>query len=156
LVADPTLQESPEVSRSPSEVPSRLTTTDMEQESLKRLDLVLGCFHSALRKKEDQTERYLAALRNPDIQILGHPRGRIYNYRLGLTADWARIFDMAAQMDKAVEIDAYPDRQDVLAANNPGGTLPRRDLSHIRYGRMVFECRMPTRNSVRRPRNTSS
>ena len=129
---------------------------DMEQESLKRLDLVLGCFHSALRKKEDQTERYLAALRNPDIQILGHPRGRIYNYRLGLTADWARVFDMAAQMDKAVEIDAYPDRQDALAANNPGGTLPRRDLSHIRYGRMVFECRMPTRNSVRRPRNTSS
>src|SRR6185437_15218390 len=53
------------------------------------------------------------ALRNPDIQILGHPRGRIYNYRLGLTADWARVFDMATQMDKAIEIDAYPDRQDL-------------------------------------------
>jgi histidinol phosphatase-like PHP family hydrolase len=86
---------------------------DMERDSLKRLDLVLGCFHSALRKKEDQTERYLAALRNPDIQILGHPRGRIYNYRLGLTAEWTKVFDMAAQMDKAVEIDAYPDRQDL-------------------------------------------
>ena len=86
---------------------------DMERDCLKRLDLVLGCFHSALRKKEDQTERYLAALRNPDIQILGHPRGRIYNYRLGLTAEWTKVFDMAAQMDKAVEIDAYPDRQDL-------------------------------------------
>src|SRR5579872_4528457 len=86
---------------------------DMELESLKRLDLVLGCFHSALRKKEDQTERYLAALRNPDIQILGHPRGRIYNYRLGLTADWARVFYLAAELNKAVEIDAYPDRQDL-------------------------------------------
>ena len=86
---------------------------DMERESLQRLDLVLGCFHSALRKKEDQTERYLAALRNPDIQILGHPKGRIYNYRLGLTADWARVFDLAAELDKAVEIDAYPDRQDL-------------------------------------------
>ena len=86
---------------------------DMEHDSLKRLDLVLGCFHSVLRKKEDQTERYLAALRNPDIQILGHPRGRIYNYRVGLTADWAQVFDMTAQMDKAVEIDAYPDRQDL-------------------------------------------
>jgi DNA polymerase (family 10) len=85
----------------------------MEPESLQRLDLVLGCFHSALRKKEDQTERYIAALRNPDIQILGHPRGRIYNYRLGLTADWERVFDVAAEVDKAVEIDGYPDRQDL-------------------------------------------
>ena len=86
---------------------------DMESSSLQKLDLVLGCFHSALRKKEDQTERYLAALRNPDIQILGHPRGRIYNFRLGLAADWERVFDLAAELDKAVEIDAYPDRQDL-------------------------------------------
>jgi histidinol phosphatase-like PHP family hydrolase len=86
---------------------------DMESESLKSLDLVPGCFHSGLRKKEDQTDRYLAALRNPDIQILGHPRGRIYNFRLGLSADWQRVFDLAAELDKAVEIDAYPDRQDL-------------------------------------------
>jgi histidinol phosphatase-like PHP family hydrolase len=86
---------------------------DMEPAALSRLDLVLGCFHSALRKKEDQTERYLAALRNSDLHILGHPRGRIYNFRLGLTADWRRIFDLAAELDKAVEIDAYPDRQDL-------------------------------------------
>jgi histidinol phosphatase-like PHP family hydrolase len=86
---------------------------DMDRRSLARLDLVLGCFHSSLRKKEDQTERYLAALRNPSIQILGHPRGRIYNYRLGLSADWPRVFGVAAELDKAVEIDAYPDRQDL-------------------------------------------
>jgi histidinol phosphatase-like PHP family hydrolase len=86
---------------------------DMESSSLQKLDIVLGCLHSALRKKEDQTERYLSALRNPDIQILGHPRGRIYNFRLGLTADWERVFDLAAALDKAVEIDAYPDRQDL-------------------------------------------
>ncbi|MBV9623669.1 MAG: hypothetical protein JOZ14_06785 [Acidobacteria bacterium] len=86
---------------------------DMERPSLAGLDLVLGCFHSALRKKEDQTERYVAALRNPDIHILGHPRGRIYNYRLGLTADWERVFGVAAELDKAVEIDGYPDRQDL-------------------------------------------
>jgi putative hydrolase len=86
---------------------------DMDSASLKRLDLVLGCFHSSLRKKEDQTERYLSGLRNPDIQILGHPRGRIYNYRLGLLADWGRVFAVAAELDKAVEIDGYPDRQDL-------------------------------------------
>jgi DNA polymerase (family 10) len=85
----------------------------MESQALSQLDIVLGSFHSALRRKDDQTERYLAALRNPDIQILGHPRGRIYNYRLGLSADWSRVFDRAAQLDKAMEIDAYPDRQDL-------------------------------------------
>ena len=69
---------------------------DMEPSALRKLDLVLGCFHSALRRKEDQTDRYLAALRNPSIQILGHPRGRIYNFRLGLIADWSRVFGLAA------------------------------------------------------------
>ena len=86
---------------------------DMDPKALARLDLVLGSFHSVLRVKHDQTARYLAALRNPDIQILGHPRGRIYNYRLGLTADWPRVFAEAAKRDKAVEIDCYPDRQDL-------------------------------------------
>lgn len=86
---------------------------DMDLGALQQLDLVLGCFHSALRKKEDQTHRYVAALRNQDIQILGHPRGRVYNYRVGLTADWERVFGVAAELDKAVEIDAYPDRQDL-------------------------------------------
>src|SRR6185312_7913736 len=68
---------------------------------------------TSLRKKDDQTERYLAGLRNPSVHILGHPRGRIYNFRLGLSADWPRVFDLAAELDKAVEIDAYPDRQDL-------------------------------------------
>lgn len=86
---------------------------DMDSRCLAKLELVLGCFHSALRKKEDQTQRYLAALRNPDVHILGHPRGRIYNFRLGLAADWEQVFDTAAELDKAVEIDGYPDRQDL-------------------------------------------
>jgi histidinol phosphatase-like PHP family hydrolase len=86
---------------------------DMEPESLKELDLVLGCFHSSLRSKEDQTNRYVAALRNPNIHILGHPRGRIYNFRLGLWAGWSRVFGVAAELNKAVEIDGYPDRQDL-------------------------------------------
>lgn len=86
---------------------------DMEPQALRQLDIVLGCFHSSLRTKEDQTTRYVAALRNPDIHILGHPRGRVYNFRLGLSADWARVFGVAAELDKAVEVDGYPDRQDL-------------------------------------------
>ena len=69
----------------------------MEPNALAELDIVIGCFHSALRRKENQTERYLAAIRNPTIQILGHPRGRNYNYRAGLSADWPCVFALAAE-----------------------------------------------------------
>jgi histidinol phosphatase-like PHP family hydrolase len=86
---------------------------DMDLSALAQLDIVLGSFHSSLRKTDDQTPRYLAALRNPAIHILGHPKGRVYNYRLGLTADWPRVFAEAARLDKAVEIDGYADRQDL-------------------------------------------
>jgi PHP domain len=50
---------------------------DLEPAALAELDIVIGCFHSALRKKEEQTPRYLAALRNPDLQILGRGAGFI-------------------------------------------------------------------------------
>lgn len=86
---------------------------DMTAAALRKLDVVLGCFHSSLRTKDDQTERYLAGLRNRDIQILGHPQTRMYNRRAGLRADWARVFGEAARLDKAVEVDGYADRQDL-------------------------------------------
>jgi histidinol phosphatase-like PHP family hydrolase len=86
---------------------------DIDGKNLRMLDLVLGCCHSALRRNEDQTEPYLAAFGNPSIHILGDPRGRIYNVRVGLRADWSRVFATAAHLDKAVELDCYPDRQDL-------------------------------------------
>jgi histidinol phosphatase-like PHP family hydrolase len=86
---------------------------DLDPRFLTGLDLVLGAFHSRLRLSEDQTERYLAAVRNPNIHVLAHPRGRIFNFRLGLRADWGRVFECARDHDRAVEIDGYPDRQDV-------------------------------------------
>ena len=86
---------------------------DMNARVMDELDLVLGCFHSALRRSEDQTDRYLAGLRNPQIQILGHPQTRVYNRREGLHCDWSRVFAEGARLDKAVEIDGDPNRQDL-------------------------------------------
>jgi DNA polymerase (family 10) len=86
---------------------------DMDLEALARLDVVLGAFHSKLRVTEDQTERYLAALRNPTFHVLAHPRGRRWGVRVGLRAEWPRVFEEAAARGKAVEIDAHPDRQDL-------------------------------------------
>jgi histidinol phosphatase-like PHP family hydrolase len=86
---------------------------DMEPDALDRLDLVLGSFHSKLRIKDDQTDRYIANLRNQHVHAIGHPRCRIYNFRIGLSADWRAVFAEAARLDKAVEINSFPDRQDL-------------------------------------------
>jgi putative hydrolase len=86
---------------------------DMDPRIIARLDLVLGAFHSKLRLKDDQTERYFRGLENPDIHVLAHPRGRIYNFRAGLSCDWERVALHAVETGTALEIDAYPDRQDL-------------------------------------------
>ncbi|MGH2725274.1 MAG: PHP domain-containing protein [Actinomycetota bacterium] len=86
---------------------------DMDPGVLAGLDLVLGAFHSKLRVTEDQTDRYLAALRNPTIDVLAHPRGRRWGARAGLRADWPRVFEAAARADVALEIDTFLDRQDL-------------------------------------------
>jgi hypothetical protein len=104
---DFTILRSAEVNLSPS------GEGDIEPVVLRKLDLVLGCFHSALRRVEDQTTRYIAARKNPEIHVLGHPQGRIYDHREGLQADWRKVFAEAARLDKAVEIDGYADRQDL-------------------------------------------
>ncbi|MGH2655824.1 MAG: PHP domain-containing protein [Actinomycetota bacterium] len=86
---------------------------DMDPGVLRGLDLVLGAFHSKLRLTEDQTDRYLAAVRNPSVHVLAHPRGRRWDTRPGLRADWPTVFGAAAEAGTALEIDAFPDRQDL-------------------------------------------
>ncbi len=86
---------------------------DMDPVALAELDVVLGAFHSELRKKEDVTERYLAAIRNPDVDVLAHPTTRMFDRRLGLVAEWSRVFSEAARLGTAIEIDGSPRRQDL-------------------------------------------
>ena len=86
---------------------------DMDGDVFRLFELVIGSFHSALRSTDDQTERYLAALNNPDVDIIGHPRGRKFNRRAGLRADWDAVLAEAAERHKALEINSYPDRQDL-------------------------------------------
>ena len=88
-------------------------TGDMEKDALAALDLVLGAFHTKLRVKEDATERYAATFANPSIHVLAHPQARMYGRRVGLNADWPRVFEAAARSGKAVELDATPYRQDL-------------------------------------------
>jgi histidinol phosphatase-like PHP family hydrolase len=74
---------------------------------------VLGAFHTKLRQTDDQTERYVAAVRNPTVTVLAHPTTRKWGRRLGLPADWPAVFEAAFEAGTAVEIDGSPDRQDL-------------------------------------------
>ncbi len=80
---------------------------------LHEFDLVLAAPHGRLRGAEDQTERMLRAVSTPGVHILAHPRGRMSGSRAGIVANWNRVFDEAARLKVAVEIDGDPSRQDL-------------------------------------------
>jgi putative hydrolase len=86
---------------------------DLSVEERRVFDYVVASPHSALRRDHDQTARMVTAVREPAVAILGHPQGRIYNSRPGVTADWERVFAEAAARDVAIEIDGNWHRQDV-------------------------------------------
>ena len=52
-------------------------------------------------------------MKTPGVHILGHPRGRMYGSRPGVTADWDQVFEAAARANVAIEIDGDPSRQDL-------------------------------------------
>jgi histidinol phosphatase-like PHP family hydrolase len=85
---------------------------DMKPAELALFEIVLAAAHSVLRKPHDQTERMLAAVRDPALHILGHPRGRMYS-RQGVLARWDEVFEEAARTGVAIEIDGDFYRQDV-------------------------------------------
>jgi histidinol phosphatase-like PHP family hydrolase len=88
-------------------------TVDMEPDELRQLEIVVAAPHSALRSSDKQTTRMLTAVRTRGVHILGHPRGRKYGARPGVTADWDVIFKAAARANVAIEIDGDPSRQDI-------------------------------------------
>lgn len=86
---------------------------DVSEPEAASFDLVLAAPHSALRKDDDQTARMVAAVSQPHVRILAHPRGRMSGVRAGVRADWAEVFGAAASRGVAIEIDGDPSRQDL-------------------------------------------
>jgi histidinol phosphatase-like PHP family hydrolase len=85
----------------------------MEPPELRQLELVVAAPHSALRTTNDQTARMVKAVETRGVHILGHPRGRMYGSRPGVTANWDRVFAAAVKSGVAIEIDGDPSRQDL-------------------------------------------
>ena len=87
---------------------------DFPDEILKKLDVVIGSVHSGFKSpREKMTARIVAALQNKYLDILGHPTGRLINVRNPYEVDLKKVFDVAAQNKKIMEIDAHPARLDL-------------------------------------------
>ncbi|HET7636227.1 MAG TPA: PHP domain-containing protein [Candidatus Limnocylindria bacterium] len=89
---------------------------DQEDAILARLDLVIGSVHSELRMaSQPMTRRLVSALANPHLDVLGHLTGRMVTgkrHRPPSELDPETVFAAAARFDKAIEINARPERLD--------------------------------------------
>ncbi len=87
---------------------------DLPDDVLAELDLVQASVHTSLSQpREKITARAIAALRNPHVDILGHPAGRLINEREGADYDWEALFAAAREHGVALEINAAPERLDL-------------------------------------------
>ncbi|MEJ5247220.1 MAG: DNA polymerase/3'-5' exonuclease PolX [Caldilinea sp.] len=86
----------------------------LPDEVLAQLDVVVASIHSAQRQdRETITARCLKAIRNPHVDILGHPTGRLIGERPPSEIDMERILQACLETGTVVEINANPVRLDV-------------------------------------------
>ena len=96
---------------------------DFEDEFLAEFDVVVASVHSRFGMTEaEATERIVRAVRNPHVDILGHPTGRLLLAREGYPLDHRAVIDAAAGANTAIELNANPRRLDM-------------DWRHIGYAR---------------------
>ena len=87
---------------------------DFPDEVLAELDVVIASLHTALgQPKEQITQRLLGAIRNPHVDIIGHPTGRLLPDRAGADLDMDAVFAAAAETGTILEINANPARLDL-------------------------------------------
>jgi len=116
----------------------------VDDDLLAELDCVVASPHSGL--EGDATDRLIAAVEHPSVDVLGHPSGRILNSRAGLEFDIAAVASAAADNETALEINSNPHRLDlwgsaVKQAVEAGATIAINTDAHspaefgnVRYG----------------------
>jgi DNA polymerase (family X) len=87
---------------------------DISNTVLDKLDIVGAAIHSHFNLPiETQTERLIKAAKNPSVDILFHPTGRLINKRVGYPVDIEKVMEVAKDTDTVLEIDAHYDRLDL-------------------------------------------
>ncbi|MDN5364587.1 MAG: polymerase [Eubacteriales bacterium] len=87
---------------------------DYEDEVLAEMDVVIASVHSGFRQDEETvTGRIIDAMKNPWVDIIAHPTGRLLGRRDPYAVNVDRLLEAAARYDKILEINASPDRLDL-------------------------------------------
>ena len=123
---------------------------DYPDDVLAELDVVIASLHTSLRQDRAAiTARLLNAIRNPHVDIIGHPRGQLIPDREPADLDMDAVFIAARETDTALEINASPYRLDLddvharravemgvrLAINTDSHTAA--DFDMLRFGVMT-------------------
>lgn len=89
-------------------------TLDYPDEVLADLDIVVASVHTGHRQETERiTERMLGAIRNPHVDIIAHPTGRILGRRESSALDVEQVIAAAAATGTALEINGSPERMDL-------------------------------------------
>ncbi|MHB1001146.1 MAG: DNA polymerase/3'-5' exonuclease PolX [Armatimonadota bacterium] len=87
---------------------------DYEDDVISQFDVVTASVHSGMGMPRDKmTERIIRAVRNPYVDILGHPTGRIIGRRDPYEVDMDAVLRAASDAGTAMEINSQPDRLDL-------------------------------------------
>ncbi len=90
-------------------------TLDLPDSVLAGLDIVVAAVHSKFDlPRAKQTQRILTALDNPVVSILAHPSGRLIEEREPYDVDMQKIIRKAKANGIALEVNAHPERLDLL------------------------------------------
>jgi len=91
---------------------------DIKDETLKKLDYVIAGVHSNFKMaREKMTERIIRAMKNPNVDIISHPTGRILKRRDEYQIDFDKILRVTKETGTILEINSYPERLDLNAEN---------------------------------------
>lgn len=87
---------------------------DFDDEVLAQLDFVIASIHSSFNQSQEQImERLHSAMKNPHVDMIAHPTGRIIGKREGYNPDVPQLIKWAAQYGKLLELNASPYRLDL-------------------------------------------
>ncbi len=120
---------------------------DYDDELLGELDWVVASVHTSFGMSEQEmTDRMVAAIEHPLVDVIGHPTGRKIETRGPYALNVERVIEAAARTHTMLEINAAPDRRDLndvhaRAAAEAGVLIvidsdahSVRNLELIRYG----------------------
>ena len=87
---------------------------DYPDELLARFDLVVASVHVSRRQsKAELTRRTLNGIRNPHVDVIAHPSGRMIGGRDDLDLDWDAVYGEAARTGTVLEMNGSPHRLDL-------------------------------------------